>query len=149
MVSDHGKGASLLWIFTWSKDLHKGERQALEENWRKAINERCISQQAVTFCCAPSTLGSILSQTQCCSWGQGLMFIKDAFNISFFLLQASLWRPRVVILGLVYLTNTLVMPWEVSPALRTQIAIYSDQSGRGLGNGGFPSTEGESVQSIN
>lgn len=41
------------------------------------------------------------------------------------------------------------MPWEVSPVLRTQIAVWSDKSGEGVGNGGFPSTEGESVQSVN
>lgn len=53
---------------TWSKDLHKGERQALEENRGRPTDEHCISQQAGTCCCAPSTWGSILRQTWSCSW---------------------------------------------------------------------------------
>lgn len=61
---------------TWSKDLHKGERQALEENWGRPTDEHCISQQAGTCCCAPSTPGSILWQTRSCSWEQGLMTSK-------------------------------------------------------------------------
>lgn len=39
----------------WSKDLHKGERQELEENWGKPINEHCISWQAGTLLCSQHT----------------------------------------------------------------------------------------------
>lgn len=51
--------------------------------------------------------------------------------------------------GVAYLKNILVVPQEVFVLSKTQSTTWEAESGRGVGEGEFPPTEGESVQRVN